>query len=188
MTVAPGTIRVSGNEFLEGTRWPTGDKAHRAGIVHRDLKPGNILLTRSGAKLLDFRLAKYAQQQAPAEGLTSLIGAIVSGEPRPVSALQPLTPPVLEHVIKKCLAKDPDDRWQSSHDIAEELKWIAEAGSQAGVATPILTRRRKFLRLAWALHLLTALAAVALTWGVLQAIGWPDLSDDPRLSSAPPGN
>ena len=163
------------------------DKAHRAGIIHRDLKPGNIMLTKSGAKLLDFGLAKTSapvdlqgatqhkpltqegtilgtfQYMAPEqlegeeadartdifgfgtvlyematghrafEGKTktSLIAAIVSGEPKPMSQIQPLTPPALEHVVRKCLSKDPDDRWQSAHDIAEELRWISEAGSQA---------------------------------------------------------
>src|SRR5207302_4962255 len=41
------------------------DKAHRQGIVHRDLKPGNVMLTKSGAKLLDFGLAKLRDAQSP---------------------------------------------------------------------------------------------------------------------------
>src|SRR5438132_1351407 len=57
---------------------------------------------------------------------TSLIAAIVSGEPKPISELQPLTPPAFEHVVKKCLAKERDERWQNALDIAEELRWIAE--------------------------------------------------------------
>src|SRR5438132_1366803 len=181
------------------------DKAHRQGIIHRDLKPGNIMLTKSGAKLLDFGLAKDSvgagvlagsaasegptatlqkplteegtivgtfQYMAPEqlEGLpadartdifgfgavlyematahrafegktkTSLIAAIVSSEPAPMSKLQPLTPPALEHVVRKCLAKDPDDRWQSAHDIAEELRWIVE--TQSRPAVPGRSRRK----------------------------------------------
>ena len=42
------------------------DKAHRKGITHRDLKPGNVMLTKSGTKLLDFGLAKLKQEVAPA--------------------------------------------------------------------------------------------------------------------------
>ncbi len=57
---------------------------------------------------------------------TSLIAAIVSGEPKQISAIQPLTPPALEHVIKKCLEKDPEARWQSASDVAEELRWITQ--------------------------------------------------------------
>ncbi|HEX7190931.1 MAG TPA: protein kinase, partial [Thermoanaerobaculia bacterium] len=197
------------------------DRAHRAGIVHRDLKPGNVMLTKTGAKLLDFGLAKSSgigfsadavtvqrpltqegsilgtfQYMAPEqiEGLeadtrsdifafgavmyemttgqrafegstkTSLIAAIVSKDPKPLAQVQPLTPPALEHVIAKCLAKDADDRWQSAHDIAEELRWISEAGSQAGVATTISVRKKTREKVAWGVATALALFAVAITF------------------------
>src|ERR1700730_3590806 len=167
------------------------NKAHRAGIAHRDLKPGNIMLTKSGATLLDFGLAKAGGPVGAAPGLSmlpttppgltahgtilgtfqymapeqlegheadartdiiafgavvyemvtgkkafegksqaSLISAIMSSEPAPISTLQPLTPPALDRVVKRCLAKEPDDRWQTARDLHQELKWIAEGGSQ----------------------------------------------------------
>jgi len=163
------------------------DRAHRSGIVHRDLKPGNIMLTRAGAKLLDFGLAKsnpirfgndattmhhqplteegtilgtfmymapeqlegleadgrtdifafgtllyeMATGRHPFKGATktSLIAAIVSGEPPAMSEVAPLTPPLFEHVIRKCMEKDPEQRWQSVYDIATELRWIGERGT-----------------------------------------------------------
>jgi serine/threonine protein kinase/Tol biopolymer transport system component len=95
---------------------------------------------------------------------TSLIAAIVSQDPKPLAQVVPLTPPAFEHVVSRCLAKNPDDRWQSAHDIAEELRWIAEAGSQAGVATPVVTRRRSRERLAWSLAALLAIALAAVAW------------------------
>ncbi len=192
------------------------DKAHRQGIVHRDLKPGNVMLTKSGVKLLDFGLAKAMAPAAPAGSLTalptqagltqegtilgtfqymapeqlegkeadartdifafgcvlyemvtgrkafagasqaSLISAIMQNDPPPISTIQPMSPPALERVVKTCLAKDPEERWQSASDLKRELRWLAE-GSQAGVAAPIAPRGRtggRFARAAIAVVLL----------------------------------
>ena len=62
------------------------------------------------------------------EGKTtaSTITAILAAEPKPLSAVQPLSPPALEHVIATCIAKDPDQRWQSSADVSRQLEWIAK--------------------------------------------------------------
>jgi Tol biopolymer transport system component len=95
---------------------------------------------------------------------TSLIAAIVSQDPKPLSQLQPVTPPAFEHLVSRCLAKRPDDRWQSAHDVAEQLRWIGEAGSQAGVAVPAIPRRRSRERLAWSLAAVLALALGATAW------------------------
>src|SRR5439155_1821446 len=71
----------------------------------------------------------------------SLIAAILTAEPPPITQLRPLTPPVLERIVKKCLAKDPEERWQSASDLASELNWIAEGGSQASAAVMTADRR-----------------------------------------------
>jgi hypothetical protein len=91
----------------------------------------------------------------------SLISAILRDEPRPISQVQPMTPAELDRVVKTCLAKDPDDRWQSAHDVATELKWIADGGSQT--ETPVAARSALRPRIAWMLAaVFAAVAAVAL--------------------------
>ncbi|MGE0453178.1 MAG: protein kinase [Vicinamibacteria bacterium] len=198
------------------------DAAHRRGIVHRDLKPGNVMITRTGAKLVDFGLARAGdggmadrlstletaarplteqgtilgtyQYMAPEQlegavadartdifalgallyematgrrafegkNRTSLIAAIVSSQPPPISAVQGMSPPALDHVVRKCLEKDPDDRWQSARDVMAELQWIAEGGSRAGLPALVATRRRVREGLAWSISAILALAAVGL--------------------------
>ena len=61
----------------------------------------------------------------------SLIAAILASEPPPISSLRPMTPPALDRLVRTCLAKDPDERWQSARDLAQELEWIAREGSPA---------------------------------------------------------
>lgn len=100
------------------------------------------------------------------EGKTtaSVIAAILEREPPPLSQLAPMTPPALDRVVKTCLAKDPDERFQTAHDLKLQLQWVAEAGSQAGVPAPVAVRRKNRERMAWMTAgifvLLTALFAV----------------------------
>ena len=65
----------------------------------------------------------------------SLIATILMTDPQPMAALQPMTPASLERVVRKCLAKDPEERWQSASDLASELKWIKEGVQESGKTT-----------------------------------------------------
>jgi len=104
---------------------------------------------------------------------TSIVTAILSGQPQPISAVQPLTPPALERVVKTCLQKDPDDRWQTAHDVMLELKWIEEGGSQAGVAAPVVHRRRVRERAAWSVAMVASLLAVVLAIAYMRLLRSP---------------
>jgi serine/threonine-protein kinase len=97
----------------------------------------------------------------------SLTVAILEHEPPPVSTLLPSAPPALDRVVRNCLAKDPDERWQSAGDLASELQWIAQSGASAGGRTTgsasATSRAVSVLhaRLAWTLAGLLAVALVA---------------------------
>ena len=163
------------------------DAAHRQGIVHRDLKPGNVMLTATGVKLLDFGLARLHQTESAEDAASaptrtaltmegailgtlqymapeqldgkaadarsdifafgatlyemlagarafdgasqaSIIGSILKDEPRSIREIEPGIPSGLDRLLRACLAKDPDDRWQTMRDLKRELRWIAQAG------------------------------------------------------------
>jgi serine/threonine protein kinase/Tol biopolymer transport system component len=93
----------------------------------------------------------------------SLIAAILKETPRPLVELQPLTPPALERVVRQCLEKDPGERWQSAHDIASELGWVAQSAVEPAASLPSTkTARRTLHRWVWAAAGLMAGAALAL--------------------------
>src|SRR5260370_3703913 len=88
----------------------------------------------------------------------SVASAILEKEPAPISTIKPLTPPGLDHAIRRCLAKDPEERWQTARDLLLELKWIAEGGSQVAL-TPSET---KGVRARWQGTLLWGVVSVLL--------------------------
>jgi eukaryotic-like serine/threonine-protein kinase len=97
----------------------------------------------------------------------SVASAILEKEPEPISVVKPITPPALDHAISKCLAKFPDERWQSASDLASELKWISESSSRAGAAARVSARRGRMERAPW---LLAAVLSVLLIGG--GAVWW----------------
>ncbi len=83
-----------------------------------------------GAVLYEMATGKRA---FPGKSRYSVASAILEKDPEPVSAVQPTAPPALERVVKRCLAKDPEDRWQTARDVTIELEAISEGGSVAAV-------------------------------------------------------
>ena len=234
------------------------DAARCRGIVHRDLKPGNVMLTKSGVKLLDFGLAKWREpgkgpvvavgpsgatesagapptQEAPltAGGMilgtlhymapeqlegreadarsdifafgavlyemvtgrrafdgkspASVIAAILDQEPPPVSTAQSLAPPALDRVVRSCLAKNPDERWQSARDLATTLTWITEGGGEVGEVPEKLRRLPYRRQLATVAVAMLVLGRVAGAWlGMRLITGSAGTPEVVRFTVPPP--
>jgi serine/threonine protein kinase len=201
------------------------DKAHRQGITHRDVKPANIMLTKTGSRLLDFGLAKLRGPVAPismsgvsqlttqtadtAQGTilgtmqymapeqvegreadarsdiwalgtviyemvtgtrpfqgdtaASVVGAILKDEPSAMSRVQPLAPPLLDHIVRRCLTKDRENRWQSARDISHALAMVGDTPAGRGHART----RRRTLAVASLIGSFAALAIGVPLWSTL---------------------
>ena len=96
----------------------------------------------------------------------SLIGSIMNTEPPPISSIQPMIPPALDRVVKGCLAKEPEHRWSTAHDVMLQLQWVAEGGSAAGLPAPVAARRKSREKLAWGVAAALLLAAGGVRLGL----------------------
>ena len=150
---------------------------HRRGIVHHDLKPANVMITRSGAKLLDFGVARLRDELGtPAGGGTPHYAAPeqLRGEPDdPRSDIYALglvlsemadepIPAELARIVTNCLHGDADERWQTAHDVALQLESMPAASM--AVASPVTPSGvRAGTRASWfvAAAVLASIAAVA---------------------------
>ena len=127
-----------------------------------------------------------------AKSQADLIVAVIQHEPPSVSASQPAIPLAIDRVVRRCLAKDPEDRWQTARDLVDELKWIADSGSAVQPVAPVQKPKwRAGLVLLAGLILVVALAAAGL-WRAMRSVpppswtgallGGPSVALDPRVS------
>ena len=153
--------------------------AHALGIIHRDLKPQNIMITKSGVKVLDFGLAKSPRDEtltatrvvmgtpaymAPEQlegkecdarsdiyALGLVLYEMAAGKrlPRGQPPLMEGLPPQFAHVIERCLESEPENRWQSASDVKRELEWAGKTVDKSQVTTQATESRKGLPRWIW---------------------------------------
>jgi Tol biopolymer transport system component len=102
------------------------------------------------------------------KSLAHLHAAILEHEPEPLSVRQPSAPPALVRTIAKCLAKNPEERWQSTADLRDELRWIAQHDTTPA-ATPDRrsSRASRSARVAWLVAAVLGVAAIGFAAAVV---------------------
>jgi Tol biopolymer transport system component len=196
-------ITKSGTKLLDFGLAKLKQEAGPANVPLSDLPTGNDQLTAQGAivgtlqymapeqlegnevdsrtDIFAFGAVVYemATSGKAFEGKTSasVVAKILEVDPPSMASLQPMTPPALDRVVKKCLAKEPERRWQAASDVCDEMKWIAAGSEQIAAPTIKTVGRAHWLRL-WAL-----VAGVALL--VLAAIAGLSISGRKPAPSAP---
>ena len=133
-----GTVQYMSPEQLEGRTLDGRSDIFAFGAVLYEMATG--------------RRAFEGQSQA------SLIAAILKHDPTPISAVQPASPAGLDRIIRACLEKDPDKRWQSMRDVLRELRWVGQPSPAPAGAK----RARPWERAIWASIAVALAAALAL--------------------------
>ncbi len=146
-----GTVQYMAPEQLEGKTSDARTDIFALGSVLYEMATGKKAFTGSSQ--------------------ASLISSIMKEEPAAISALSPMSPPALDRIVRTCLAKDPDDRWQTARDVGLQLQGIRDdrSASQSAVL-PAPGRRRASALLPW------ILAAASL---VLAVFGWTHRTPSP---------
>jgi len=137
-----------------------------------------------GAVLYEMTTGKRAFE---GKSQISVASSILERDPEPISAARPMTPASFERVVKTCLQKDPEERFQAARDVKLELKWIAEERPSATAVTSAVAPRSPYPTLAWALALLVAVAA-GLAGGFFFARGGQHARSIRTVISAPEGS
>src|SRR5262249_18030223 len=95
----------------------------------------------------------------------SALTAILEKDPEPVSAVQPATPPALDYAVQTCLEKNPEERFQSAHDVKLQLAWVLNVGSQPGMTAVGVSKRRTSRLLVAAVTAVLAIVIIAYSRG-----------------------
>ncbi len=176
-----GTIQYMSPEQLEGQEADTRSDIFAFGAMLHEMITG--------------------QKAFEGKSQASLIAAIIEREPPSITQVKPLSPPALDRLVRKCLNKDPNKRWQSARDLSDELRWISQSGSQAGIPVQLSARRHLRMRLGWIIAAIGVLSSLYLgfllfarkapdkpvvrftltTEQKISNISWPRLSPDGKM-------